>query len=59
MSAPQLRPYQVEVIQQCRQQLTVGKNKICLVAPTGAGKTIIAGAIIQFAEALNPHYAAL
>jgi superfamily II DNA or RNA helicase len=55
MSAPQLRPYQVEVIQQCRQQLAVGKNKICLVAPTGSGKTIIAAEIIRLTEARGKH----
>jgi superfamily II DNA or RNA helicase len=50
-SPPQLRQYQVEAIQQCRQQLAIGKNKICLVAPTGSGKTIIAGEIIRLTEA--------
>src|SRR6516225_5794072 len=47
-SAPQLlRPYQTEVIDQCRQQLAIGHNKICLVAPTASGKTIIAAEIIR------------
>jgi superfamily II DNA or RNA helicase len=46
-SAPQLRQYQVEVIEQCRQQLAIGRNKICLVAPTASGKTIIAAEIIR------------
>jgi superfamily II DNA or RNA helicase len=55
MSAPQLRPYQVEAIQQCRQQLAIGKNKICLVAPTGSGKTIIAAEIIRLVEAGGKH----
>jgi DNA repair protein RadD len=42
----QLRPYQLDVISQCRQRLLSGVSKICLVAPTGAGKTIIAAEII-------------
>jgi superfamily II DNA or RNA helicase len=51
-SAPQLRQYQVEAIEQCRQQLINRKNnRICLVAPTGSGKTIIAGEIIRLTEA--------
>src|SRR5262249_3766210 len=50
-SAPQLRQYQVEVIHECRQQLAIGKNKICLEAPTGSGKTIIAAEIIRRVEA--------
>jgi superfamily II DNA or RNA helicase len=52
-SLPQLRPYQTEVIEQCRQQLASGKNKICLVAPTASGKTIIAAEIIRKTVANN------
>jgi superfamily II DNA or RNA helicase len=55
-SAPQLRQHQVEVIQQCRQQLIIRKNnRICLVAPTGSGKTIIAAEIIRLVEARGKH----
>ena len=46
-----LRPYQADIIQQCRQRLLSGFSKICLVAPTGAGKTIIAAEIIRDAVA--------
>src|SRR5262245_43276287 len=54
-SAPQLRQYQVDAIAQCRQQLASGKNAICLVAPTGSGKTIIAGEIIRLTGARGKH----
>ena len=47
----ELRPYQFDVINQCRQKLAAGVSKICLVAPTGAGKTIIAAEIIRSAVA--------
>ena len=47
----QLRPYQLEVINQCRQKLAAGVSKICLVAPTGSGKTVIAAEIIRSAVA--------
>jgi superfamily II DNA or RNA helicase len=49
--APALRPYQTDIIAQCRQQLEIGRNRICLVAPTGSGKTIIAAEIIRKAVA--------
>jgi DNA repair protein RadD len=47
----ELRPYQLDVINQCRQKLADGVFKICLVAPTGAGKTVIAAEIIRSAVA--------
>ena len=47
----QLRPYQLDVINQCRQKLVAGVSKICLVAPTGSGKTVIAAEIIRNAVA--------
>jgi type I site-specific restriction endonuclease len=47
----QLRPYQHDVINQCRQKLAAGVSKICLVAPTGSGKTVIAAEIIRSAVA--------
>ena len=47
----QLRPYQLDVINQCRQKLAAGVSKICLVAPTGSGKTVIAAEIIRSAVA--------
>jgi DNA repair protein RadD len=47
----ELRPYQHDVISKCRQQLLAGISKICLVSPTGSGKTIIAAEIIKSAQA--------
>ena len=47
----QLRPYQLDVINQCRQKLAAGVSRICLVAPTGSGKTVIAAEIIRSAVA--------
>jgi DNA repair protein RadD len=46
MSA-ELRPYQVEVIEDCRRKIAEGLRKQIIVAPTGAGKTIVASSIIK------------
>jgi superfamily II DNA or RNA helicase len=46
MSAPELRPYQVDVIERVRGEITAGRRRILLVAATGSGKTVIAGEII-------------
>jgi DNA repair protein RadD len=43
---PELRQYQIDVVERCREQIAGGKKRICLVAPTGAGKTIVAGSMI-------------
>jgi DNA repair protein RadD len=45
-AAPELRPYQDDVIERIRAAITAGHRRILLVAPTGSGKTVIAGAII-------------
>jgi DNA repair protein RadD len=42
-----LRPYQQDVITKCRETLRAGVSRICLVAPTGSGKTVIAAEIIR------------
>jgi DNA repair protein RadD len=42
-----LRPYQQDVITKCRETLRAGISRICLVAPTGSGKTVIAAEIIR------------
>jgi DNA repair protein RadD len=47
----ELRPYQRDVIAELDEAIAAGKRRIILVAPTGAGKTIIAAAIIQAAIA--------
>jgi DNA repair protein RadD len=46
-----LRPYQKVVIVECDQVIANGKGRPLIVAPTGAGKTVIAAAIIQKATA--------
>ena len=47
MSAPDLRPYQSDNIAEFHATVASGKRRIINVAPTGAGKTIIAAAIIK------------
>jgi superfamily II DNA or RNA helicase len=46
-----LRPYQSETIAKLRALIASGKRKLVAVAPTGAGKTVIASEIIRGAEA--------
>ena len=42
-----LRGYQVDVIADVEREVAAGNRRIVLVSPTGSGKTIIAGEIIQ------------
>lgn len=51
MTAPTLRQYQTDTIAEARAMMAQGKKAICLVAPTGAGKTLIAAHVIQSAVA--------
>ncbi|MEO0825856.1 MAG: DEAD/DEAH box helicase family protein [Cyanobacteria bacterium J06635_15] len=48
---PQLRPYQVELINDLYRKLNEGHKKVAIIAGTGAGKTIISGQICAHAEA--------
>jgi superfamily II DNA or RNA helicase len=41
-----LRPYQGVVIAECNQIIANGQRRPLIVAPTGAGKTVNAAAII-------------
>lgn len=43
----QLRPYQIAALQQTRDLIRADKQRILIVAPTGAGKTTIAAEIIH------------
>src|SRR4051812_6020437 len=45
MTAPILRPYQAEVIARIDAAIAAGYRRLLVVAPTGAGKTVIAAAL--------------
>src|SRR4051812_3642514 len=47
MSAPEIRDYQRGVIAQFWANVEAGRRRILLVAPTGSGKTVIAGDIVR------------
>jgi DNA repair protein RadD len=44
-----LRKYQRDVVDQVAEAIEQGKRRIIVVAPTGAGKTVIAAALIKAA----------
>lgn len=44
---PELRPYQAQVIADCRAAFASGTKRLLLVAPTGSGKTVLASALIE------------
>lgn len=44
---PTLRPYQQSVIDRVEAEVHAGRRRILLVAPTGAGKTVIAAALMR------------
>ena len=44
-----LRPYQVKAVNEARAAIKAGRRRLILRAPTGAGKTIVAAAIVQSA----------
>jgi superfamily II DNA or RNA helicase len=46
-AAPKLRPYQSAVIGRIWAMIEAAQRRILLVAPTGSGKTVIAGAIVK------------
>lgn len=45
----QLRPYQVEAIEQVRQRFREGAKRTLIVLPTGGGKTVVGASIIRSA----------
>ena len=47
---PQLRPYQVDLVNDLYRQLNEGHSRIAIIAGTGAGKTVIGGQICAHAE---------
>lgn len=44
-----LRDYQIRAVQRARAAIAAGRRRPLLVAPTGAGKTVIASAIVEAA----------
>jgi len=44
-----LRPYQIRAVEDARKAIRSGKRRLILQAPTGAGKTVVASAIIESA----------
>lgn len=48
-SAFSLRPYQLQAVAKARALMAEGKRSICLVAPTGSGKTVVSAHIIHSA----------
>lgn len=47
---PELRAYQVDVIDRVAAEIAAGRRRVLIVAPTGAGKTVIAAAISAKAQ---------
>ena len=45
----QLRPYQIAAVASLRSEFAQGRKRVVLVAPTGSGKTTIAGEMIRSA----------
>ena len=48
----ELRPYQADIVTAFGHEIAKGRRRVILVAPTGAGKTVIASDIIQAEVAL-------
>src|SRR5215469_364773 len=48
---PQLRPYQLDAIDQLKGKIACGIRRALLIAPTGSGKTIIAATLMADAVA--------
>jgi DNA repair protein RadD len=46
-----LRPYQSAVVEQFERMVESGRRRVILVAPTGSGKTVVAGEIVKRAVA--------
>jgi len=44
-----LHPFQQAVVDQVEKEIEQGRRKLLLVAPTGSGKTVMGGAIINHA----------
>jgi len=52
-SRSSLREYQTDTLSRVLGAIEAGKKRILLVAPTGAGKTVLAAALVE--DALHQH----
>ncbi len=50
-STPRLRPYQVQALDEVRGHMRAGRRRVCLIAPCGAGKTVMFSEVIRSAVA--------
>lgn len=57
MSTIKLRPYQEDAINNARNAMAAGKDRVLIRAPTGAGKTVIAGYVAD--SVVNKGFSAL
>jgi superfamily II DNA or RNA helicase len=55
VSAPELRGYQLDVIARIEGEIVAGRRRICPVAPTGSGKTVIAADLIAKSTGRGEH----
>ena len=53
LKVPQLRPYQIRLVNDLYSKLSRGYKKIAIIAGTGAGKTIISAQICAHAESAS------
>lgn len=53
LNPPQLRPYQIQVINDLKAKVREGHRRIVIMAGTGSGKTVISGQICADAEKLG------
>jgi superfamily II DNA or RNA helicase len=55
MSPPKLHDFQLEAVRYIESERNAGHRRLCMVAPTGSGKTVIAAALIANATARGEH----
>ncbi len=55
LAVPTLRPYQASAIDRLRDAVEASNGRVILTAPTGAGKTTIAGRLMELAVGRGSH----
>lgn len=50
-----LRDYQVDIVERCAREYTLGRRSVCAVLPTGAGKTRVAVTCVERHLAREPN----